>query len=408
MLLLVFANAAIGFGSLGISAVLVNLYLLKIGFDIAYVGTMNASTMLAFALVALPTGWFGTRFGLRGSLIAGYFMLALWMAIFLSIRLFPRPVWAAGLLVSYSMAYAAASLIVVNTFPYLMAVCPKEDRSKAFALHTAMMTLFAFLGASFGGFLPGFLMRQVGAGLDEAGAYNSVMWLNVAGYLCAALLLFKARPAPAMVQETRTAGASRMPAGLLIFMVILFSLQYSSENTLGMFMNVYFAKSLLVSTSLIGVIFGAARLLPFFLSPLQPVLINRLGAGRAMAAGYLLVAAGAVLMALIPTWEMTAAMFLLVYLVTNFIGTARNLFGQEAVEPRWRAAASAMVTIGMAVGGAVVGFGGSRLIAAIGFRGLFLSGAALAVLTILLYGEQVYLSRRSRPGTPVIQSPVRK
>jgi MFS family permease len=392
-----FAWAMIGLIVLGINAVLMNLYVLNLGFDFTFLGNLNGSGQIVWVFAALPAGFIGTRFGLRNSLIAGYVVVILALASFLSVAWLPRSVWATGLFLSNGVIGIGAALILVNAVPYLMAIASKNDRNLAFTFMSALFALMAFVGSLAAGILPGFLISLFAGRLTEAAAYNAVMWLAIPAYLGSVLLLLKSRPDPPVLKETKTVSREAAPIGMLIFLGILFVVQLGSENALQMFLNVYLADDLFVSDTLIGSIFAVARLLPFFLSPLLPFALKRWGSGLTMSVGYLFISACAVLIALIPSVGVAAVGFILFNMAASFNGTARNLFGQESVLPRWRTSVTAVFTIAMAAGGSIVGFGAGRLIELAGFRGIFLSSAILALLGVLLYSGRQRLGRKQPP-----------
>ena len=395
-----FAWGMIGLIVLGINAVLMNLYVLKLGFDFSFLGNLNGSGQIVWVFAALPAGFIGTRFGLRNSLIAGFVVVILALACFLSVAWLPRPVWAPGLLLSNGLIGIGAALILVNAVPYLMAIASEKDRNLAFTFMSALFALMAFVGSLAAGILPGFLMSLFPGRLTEAGAYNAVMWLAIPAYLGSVLLLLKSRPDPPVVKETEGVSREAAPIGMLIFLGILFVVQLGSENALQMFLNVYLADDLLVSDTLIGTIFAIARLLPFFLSPLLPFALKHWGSGLTMSVGYLLISGCAILIAFIPSAGVAAVGFIVFNLAANFNGTARNLFGQESVQPRWRTAVTAAFTIAMATGGSIVGFGAGRLIELAGFRGIFLSSAILALLGVILYGIRQRLGLKATSPCP--------
>jgi MFS family permease len=268
-----------------------------------------------------------------------------------------------------------------------MEIAPEKDRNKAFTIQTALVALTAFLGSIAAGILPESLMRLF-PGLSEAGAFNSVLWLGVPAYLISVLLLLKTHALPTTVQEAKHALHGAAPLGLLIFLGVLFGLQIGSENAVGWFMNVYLAGDLKISNMQIGFIFAGARLLPFFFSPLQPLALNRWGSGKTMTFAYIILAACALLIAFFPSVGTAATGFILFSLAASFTSTARTLFGQELVQPRWRTAVAAVLTVSLAAGGSLAGFGAARLIPAAGFRGLFLGSAVLSLLIILLYAAR--------------------
>ena len=223
----------------------------------------------------------------------------------------------AGTVLSNGVIGIGAALILVNAVPYLMAIASEKDRNLAFTFMSALMALMAFLGSLPAGILPGFLISLFSGRLTESAAYNAVMWLAIPAYLGSVLLLLKSRPDPPVIKETPGVSREAAPIGMLIFLGILFIVQLGSENALQMFLNVYLSDDLLVSDTLIGTIFAIARLLPFFLSPILPFALKRWGSGLTMSAGYLLISACAIFIALIPSPEVAAAGFILFNLAAS-------------------------------------------------------------------------------------------
>jgi MFS family permease len=403
VLLYLFAWSMIGFVHLGINAVLLNLFLKEIGFDLGFIARLSGIGLAAWALAAFPAGALGQRFGLRNTLIAGYGIVSLGLCAFLFVIWLPRPLWEAWLIVTNVIVWVAAAPVVVCGTPYLMGITPEKDRSKAFTLMSALLALTAFTGSIFAGNLPGFLIKLFPTALNLGGAYNAVMWISAPGYLLSGLLLLKARKEPAVEQVTGSTRKDGAPVGILVFLGALFGLQVGSENALGVLLNVYFSSELRVSDQVIGTVFATARLMPFFISPLQPLALNRWGSGRTMAFGYLIVAGSSLLVALISTGAAAVAGFILFSLAVSFTATARNIYGQEAVQPQWRSTVSALTTVATALSGTVVGFSAGRIIETAGFRGLFLASTVLALLSVFLYtgGLRIGAARSSTHLDPV-------
>jgi MFS transporter, DHA1 family, multidrug resistance protein len=392
------AWSMIGFIHIGINTVLVNLYIIELGFDYSFVGTLNGSGLFVWALFALPAGLLSPRFGLRNSMVAGFAVVALGFASFMCVTMLPYGAWGTALLVSNAVVWIGAALIAINGSPYLMAVVSEADRSKAFTLQSALVTLAAFLGSILAGIAPGFLMEQFPLVFDLAAAYRAVLWVGVPAYLGSSVLMLMARAEPPIIKAEENQRKESAPLGLLIFLGVMFGVQIASENSIAMFANVYFASGLNMSSSFIGTVFASARILPFILSPLLPLIINRWGAGITMTSSYVLIALCGIFILFVPTALAGAAGFILFNLIVHFATTARGLFGQESVQPRWRTAVAAVTTISMAGGGSLVGFMGGRLIDAAGFRALFLSSTVLSLLAVVLFASRHWLGYASAPA----------
>ena len=143
----------------GVYAVVFNLYLLRLGYDPAFVGRINSAGLLTFALASLPAGELGKRYGSRRSMIIG-----LWIVFAGSITLplagvVAPDTQAAWLFASYVTMFLGYSLFFVNGVPFLMGATTVEQRNHAFAVQTAIFSLAAFMGGLLGGLLPGFFAR---------------------------------------------------------------------------------------------------------------------------------------------------------------------------------------------------------------------------------------------------------
>ena len=196
----------------------------------------------------------------------------------------------------------------------------------------------------------------------------------------------------------------RLPWELLLFLGILFAAQYMSENFIFVFYNVYLGEDLAIPTNQIGTIYAVGRLIPFFISPLLPLVLIRWGAGRVMTAGYMLMAIFMLLIARMSIGWVAAVGFILISLLSNFSVTARNIFSQEIVKPRWRTTVNAVVSICLALSMGAAGLVGGMIIPIIGFSGMFTFGAALALLAVLLYTTWQLMSSRRVTGKTQIKA----
>ncbi|MDE0229529.1 MAG: hypothetical protein OXJ62_11830, partial [Spirochaetaceae bacterium] len=70
------ASTLVGFSYFGFVTVLLNLYLLRLGYGTDFIGLVNGSTAIAFAASSLPAGAFGSRFGMRRAVVGGMGFLA--------------------------------------------------------------------------------------------------------------------------------------------------------------------------------------------------------------------------------------------------------------------------------------------------------------------------------------------
>ncbi len=142
----------VGFGYGGIYAVAFNLYLLRLGYEIEFIGLLTGTAMLISTLCGIPAGMVGRRWGLRRGVLGGYL---LWVAASLLLPLaewLPLPFRTAWLIIIWSAGWIGAGLYGVNRAPYLTGLTTSHERIYAFAITTTVTGLAAVLGSLVAGF----------------------------------------------------------------------------------------------------------------------------------------------------------------------------------------------------------------------------------------------------------------
>jgi MFS family permease len=393
--------ALISFSYFGIQSVLLNLYLLRLGFGPAFIGMLTASGQLIWGVAALPAGAFGRRAGLRAALVAGSAFMASAMGALLVVEALPRAVWSIWLFGSWALLWVGAALTTVNSTPYLMHVSTDEERNHAFVAQGAVMGLAAFVGSLAAGVLPQLLVSVVGGSLDQPAPYRYALWLVPLVYVGGTAVWAGARPVRPMA-ETATSDDAAKPIGLLIFFGLVVFLQTAGEGAVRTFFNVYLDGDLGVSTAWIGTIFGLSQLLSLAIALVAPQLLGRWGTARIFTLSIVGIAVTMVPIALFPHWlpAILGYMGMMTALAVN--GPARNIFSQEIVAPRWRTTTSAIATIGLALGWSGAAAAGGYMSAQAGFRSLFLVSAVLAfAAAVLLLGYAYARSKRLQPAAIV-------
>ncbi|NJN84908.1 MAG: MFS transporter [Caldilineaceae bacterium] len=107
------------FAYFGMLTVLLNLFLLRAGFEVEEIGLVVAAGQIAWAVCALPAGAVGARFGLRFALIAGYALVCAGMSLLLLVEALPRNLWVPWVVATWMITWAGASLLTVNGRPFL-------------------------------------------------------------------------------------------------------------------------------------------------------------------------------------------------------------------------------------------------------------------------------------------------
>jgi MFS family permease len=398
------AWALISFSYFGIQSVLLNLYLIRLGFGPAFIGTLTASGQLIWAVAALPAGALGRRVGLRAALVAGSTFLALAMGALLLVEALPRAMWTFWLFGSWALLWVGAACITVNSTPYLMQVSAPEERNHAFVAQGAVMALAGFAGSLVAGVLPQLVVSGLGGALEQPAPYRYALWLVPLVYVVCIAVWAGARPVRP-VAEAATNDAAARPVGLFIFFGLVVFLQTAGEGAVRTFFNVYLDSDLGVSTAWIGTIFGLSQLLSLAIALVAPQLLGRWGAARMLTASIVGIGVTLAPLALVAHWLPASLGYMGMMIALALNGPARSIFSQEMVAPCWRTTTSATATLGLALGWSSAAAAGGYLSAQTGFRGLFLISAVLAfAAAALLLGYAYARSKRVWPAPVMLES----
>src|SRR5438105_6875710 len=155
------------FAYFGLQAVLLNLYLLRLGFGPQFIGLLIGSSQIIWGLSALPAGAFGRRFGLRTAQQAAFLLFGLGYGLLLMVEVLPRPQWEAWLFGCWAVTWVGAALLTVNATPYAMAIVDQRQRNAVFPAQTAVIALSTFIGSLAAGALPELVSGWTGASLAD-------------------------------------------------------------------------------------------------------------------------------------------------------------------------------------------------------------------------------------------------
>ncbi len=132
----------------GIWAVMFNLYLLRVGFPVSYVGTFWLVNMVCHGAAALPAGLIADRFGRRRA----FFCATLLSLVAQGSLLFTQdPVF---ILVLAGVAGLGDAFHGVTGAPFMMENSEPEERPHLFSLNACFLQLSRFVGSIGGGVLP--------------------------------------------------------------------------------------------------------------------------------------------------------------------------------------------------------------------------------------------------------------
>ncbi|MBL7202489.1 MAG: MFS transporter [Anaerolineae bacterium] len=393
--LFLLATSMVGFAIMsGIYPVLFNLYLLRIGYEIEFIGLVNAAGLLAYALLALPSGVLAARLGIRRTMVIGLALSTVCYVLQPLVASIPGPLGATWILTCRILAAVGIALYYVNSIPFLANATRPDERNYAYSVQMAAGTLAGFAGSLLGGALPTLLAPILGVSPDDPAPYRYALVL--AATLCvpavfAMLAVHEPRAAHAQAHQAASP-ADAAPVALIVIIAFTVLLRASAVGASYTFFNVYLDDELGISTTNIGLLFAAVQLVSAPAAMAMPAFVRRWGNHDTVVYGSLGAAGSLVLLAVIPHWLAAFVGRAGIYAFSSVSDPAFSIYQMEAVSPRWRTLMAGASSLALGLSWTTLAFGGGHLIVSLGYRVLFLSGAGLTLLGTLLFW--LYFRRR--------------
>lgn len=375
----------------GLFATLFNLYLLRLDYGPAVIGSINAVGSLAFGLLCLPAGYAGARFGSRRALATGLAVVGLGQMLMAQASVVPESARLGWLFTTNLLGSLGAAFFAVNMTPYLMGVASAETRSYAFSAQVAVTPLGAFAGSLLGGLLPAFFASVFGLALEGPQPYRLALMVAAACMVPATLAMLFAEDGGAVPVRTAPVEAGPAPWGFIALMAAVIALQVSGEGAIRTFFNVYMDEGLGVPTARIGLMASIGSLSAGLAALTSPLLIGRMGMSRSFVSLSLGMAAFLLPIALIPLAPAAGLSYAGVIGAASMSRPAINLYQMEGVPARWRSAIAAAATLSVGASWAVVAALGGVLIVRSGYTAMFLGAAGLTAAGALLFAGYRWL-----------------
>jgi len=390
--------ALLGFSYFGIIAVLMNLYLLRLGYGPEFIGLVNGATSTAFALTSLLAGVIGRRWGNRISVVMGISLIICCIGLLPLTELF-APSWQnIGILVIRFCGGFGFALYIVNANPHMIAATKPQERNHAFSMQVALLPLAGFAGSLVGGVLPGFFADQLNLTLEQPGPYRYPLIIASLLTIPAVWALLttsepRSRTPEVSVQSMSSPSSKKYgaksygatPIMLIAFLAICASFRMAGEGAARSFFNVYLDVGLGVSTAQIGVLTAVSQLLAVPAALAAPLLITRQGKVPVVVFATLGISASLMLMAFIPHWLSAGLGFMGVTAMLSITRAVTNIYQMEVVTEDWRSLTSGTISMAMGIGFSAMTLGGGYMIQAVGFQGFYFIGALSVMCSALIF-----------------------
>ena len=376
----------------GVYAVVFNLYLLRLGYDAAFIGQINSAGLLVFAMASLPAGELGKRWGSRRAMIVGLFIV-LAGSLTLPLAGLWLPAWqSAWLMAAYVTMFLGYAVFFVNGVPFLMGATTPEQRNHAFAAQTAIFSVAAFAGGIVAGTLPALVARVTGMSTMDPMPYRVPL-------MVAALLLIPGivtavrttqdlpprRPRSRINLLKRIGTFDRTYLHLLLAVSVVRILQVGGMAAANTFFNVYMDQGLHVPTAQIGLIASLARILSVPAALSVALLATRWGQRNLVILAGVATVISLLPLALLPFWGAAAAGFIGITAAASIRYPAFLVYTMEMVTEEQRPTMSGLSEMTAGIAFSSMALIGGYVITNIGYTAHFLIGAGAVSLGTLVF-----------------------
>ena len=380
------SGALIGFTSAGgIYGVLLNLYLLRLGYGLELIGIISATGAITFAAFSLPAGALGRRLGTRRMMVAGMVLIVLGN-LSLPMAEFVSSTWRTDFLLLTRLPRAMGfALYLVNANPFLMGATSAEERTHVFSVQAALWPLAGFAGSLAGGFLPGFFSSILDVSADGPEPFRYTLFIAGGLLSPAVLALLSTSEVSVRQKQESVVEAGPTPWRPIIFIALVVLFQTAGVAGVQIFFNVYLDEKLEASTALIGTLTAAGQLLGGIAALATPMMAARLGHARVILWGSLSTALCFLPLIAMPHWGTAGFAFVGISALATIRFAAFGVYQQEMVSTRWRSIMSGATNMASGLSFSSISLVGGYMVPALGYHSLFLLSAALTALGTIIF-----------------------
>ena len=379
----------------GIFMLLLNLFILSRGNDVAFLGFLMSLMSLSALLLGLPMGILTDRIGRKQAMLLGSVV-----ATGASLILVLSPVdWP---LLLAAVGWGAGNALFMATGPAFMAEnATEEERATLFSLRQGTGMLVGFAGSMVGGNLPGLFATLLGVHPESVTAYRATL-LVATGIMTVGLvplLMIEERRDRSLVRTARSAPSLgslalwRSVAPLLIPQLLI----GLGAALLIPYLNVFFKQRFGVSDSLLGTIFAVSQLLMGLATLAAPMLADRWGKIRTVVLTELASLPFLMALGFAPVLPVAIGAFWVRAMLMNMGGPLYTAFAMEQIPEERRGTVGAMMGLVWSIGQGI-GPGISGLVQrSFGFTPLFLTTGTTYLVGALMI-QALFGKREARSG----------
>ncbi|MFN8441468.1 MAG: MFS transporter [Caldilineaceae bacterium] len=398
--LLIIGSGLIAVSFFGVQQLLKNLYLLRLGYDLSYIGLFSATGSLTYMVMSLLSGVIATRFNNRSVTLFGIIVTIGGMALLPVTDLMPS-LWRywfplfAQFVVTLGWAFYNISFV-----PALMAAATAENRNAAFALTSTFRGLGTFVGTLVGGFLPSLFALLLKQPVEQPGPYRASLFVGAALGIMALVPILRIKNTDTTVRASGEVEEIEAAFPILGMVLLILHVYFGNSGSAlcQTFCSAYMDTQLHLSTAFIGLLTGIGQ----FVAIVSPLIAPRLAQRRGNAWILMMTTGGAALSLLpliyIPNWLGAGIGSLGTITLAAMWMPALQVYQMEMVTKRWRTIAYGILSMGMSLTFTSVSLAGGYIATHWGYQALFQLGVAASLIGSLLMAGKKHVVVKM-PGT---------
>lgn len=368
--------------AMGVFRLLLNFYVLSLGYDEALLGRLITTSSLTALIVALPMGYMADILGRKYSLVLGGTFTAISI---LGLVLFPTaPMFYAMNVLSG----AAQSLWGITMSPFMMENSGEEERTYLFSFGNGLQMLSAFAGNWVGGYLPTWVGTWKNVPATDSQAYGTSMLVVVAVFLLSVLPLTLLRRrrlehdqrsvfAPLNYARENPALLGKLIAPLLVTSI--------GAGLIMPFMNVFYRQVHNQPDPVIGTLFAWGSLAMGIGLLAAPALSDRIGKIQTVVVSQAISVPFLVILGFSPWFWLSAGAYYIRLTLMNMSTPIYQTFVMENVDEKGRATVASLTSMAWNFGWAFSPTVSGALQVRYGFGPPFVGTITLYIVAITMY-----------------------
>jgi MFS family permease len=312
----------------GISNVIFNLYILKLGYDEQSIGLLISVSLIATGIFAFPAAQCCDRMGSKTCLVASGLLTAVSLYLLYTVTSMEM------LLVLSVLNGIFATIPTVIGVPFLMENSTPGDRLHLFSVNFGVFVIATMIGTTLGGYLPQFCSQFFAIPQISVEAYRYTLMISLAVAVLSVVPLIFIRDSK---RSCRVKGDLRAFLRKLVEsktirqLVLISSLIGLGAGLIVPFFNVYFNKSLQAGPGQIGIIFSVAQGSMVVGAAVVPYVAAKIGRVTTVTLTYLLSLPFLVMLAFTTNLYLAGGAYILRMLFMNMSSPVSNSFSMEIV-----------------------------------------------------------------------------